>query len=348
MAVRIAMIGAGWVCEARHLPALRRLPNVEIVGVVDPDEARARAVAARFGIPHFSAATAAADVPWLSQATAVGISTPPRFHHAWMAGCLDLGKDVLIEKPVALSRAEAADLDARVRASGRMVAVMHNNLFTRAAIRARRLVADGAIGRVAAIQTRLFNSPRRHLPNWYEALPFGLLYDELSHFLYLGDSLGKNLRVRNATVFPSAQGRATPALATLELRSEAFPLAFSLNFESPVCEWHMSIVGEKGLLVHDIFRDILVRLPDDGEHRAADHFRTLARATLGTWGGFAASGWRHLTGRLDFGVGEVMRRFVAACETRQPPERVAWPDALRVFALLQDSIDELSAAAAKK
>ena len=110
----------------------------------------------------------------------------------------------------------------------------------------------------------------------------------------------------------------------------------------------MTIVGEKGLLVHDIFRDILLRLPNDREHRAADHFRTLALATLGTWGGFAESGWRHLTGKLDFGVGEVMRRFVAACETRQAPERIAWPDALRVFGLLQDSIDELSAAAARK
>ena len=37
--------------------------------------------------------------------------------------------------------------------------------------------------------------------------------------------------------------------------------------------------------------------------------------------------------------------FVAACETRRPPARVAWPDALRVFGLLQDSIEALSAAA---
>ena len=348
MTVKIAMIGAGWVCEARHIPALRRLPDVEVVGIVDPDEARARAVARQFGLPNFSAATAARDVPWLAQASAVSISAPPRFHHAWMADCLDLGKDVLIEKPVALSRAETADLDARARKSGAMVGVMHNNLFTRSAIRARQLIADGAIGRVTAVQTRLLNSPRRHLPNWYEALPFGLLYDELSHFLYLGDSLGQNLRVRHATVFPSSKGLATPALATLELQSDAFPLAFSLNFESPVCEWHMTIVGEKGLLVHDVFRDILLRLPDDGAHRAADHFRTLARATLGTWGGFAESGWRHVAGKLDFGVGEVMRRFVAACATRQPPARVSWPDALRVFGLLQDSIAELSAAALKK
>ena len=341
------MIGAGWVCEARHIPALRRLPGVEIVGIVDPDEARARAVAVKFGIPRVSAATSAADIPWLAEASAVSISTPPRHHHAWMSACLDLGKDVLIEKPVALTRAETADLDARVQKNRAMVGVMHNNLFTRAAIQARECIAAGAIGRVAAVQTRLFNSPRRHLPNWYEALPFGLLYDELSHFLYLGDSLGKNLRVLNATVFPSTRGQATPALATIELGSDVFPLAVSLNFESPVCEWHMTIVGEKDLLVHDIFRDILLRLPDDREHRAADHFRTLALATGGMWGGFLKSGWRHLTGRLDFGVGEVMRRFVAACETRQPPDRISWADALRVFGLLQDSIDALSTAAAK-
>jgi len=347
MTVRIAMIGAGWVCEARHIPALRRIPGVEIVGIVDPDEERARSLAAKFAIPRYSSATSPSDIPWFSEATAVSISPPPRHHHAWMAACLDLGKDVLIEKPIALSREEVANLDARVQRSGAMVGVMHNNLFTRSAIRARRLIANGDIGRLTAIQIRLFNSPRRHLPDWYEALPFGLLYDELSHFLYLSDSLSTRLQVCNASVFPSPTGKATPTLATLELRSEAFPLAFSLNFESPVCEWHMTMVGEKGLLIHDLFRDCLLRLPDDREHRSLDHFRTLALATLGTWTGFVNSGWRHLTGQLNFGVGEVMQRFVAACETRQQPERIAWSDALRVFALLQDSIDALTAASKK-
>lgn len=341
MAVRIALIGAGWVCEARHIPALRRLPGVELVGVVDPDAARAEALAKKFRIPRWTAAATADAVPWLAEATAVDISVPPRFHHPWMAACLDMGKDVLIEKPLAMSREEAADLDARVRRSGAMVAVMHNNLFTRSAIRARRLVREGRIGPVAAIQTHLLNSPRRHLPNWYENLPFGLLYDELSHFLYLADSISANLRVERASVTPSPKGNATPALATLHLRSDAFPVAFTLDFESPVCEWHMSTIGEKGLLIHDIFRDILVTLPDDREHRALDHLRTLTLATLGMWGGFLRSGARHFTGRLDYGVGEVMRRFVAACGTRTPPERIAWPDALRVFALLQDSIDAL-------
>lgn len=341
MAVRIALIGAGWVCEARHIPALRRLPGVELVGVVDPDAARAEALAKKFRIPRWTAAASPDAVPWLAEATAVDISVPPRFHHPWMAACLDMGKDVLIEKPLAMSREEAADLDARVRRGGAMVAVMHNNLFTRSAIRARRLVREGRIGPVAAIQTHLLNSPRRHLPNWYENLPFGLLYDELSHFLYLADSLSSNLRVERASVTPSSKGNATPALATLHLRSDAFPVAFTLDFESPVCEWHMSTIGEKGLLIHDIFRDILVTLPDDREHRALDHLRTLTLATLSMWGGFLRSGARHFTGRLDYGVSEVMRRFVAACATRTPPERIAWPDALRVFALLQDSIDAL-------
>lgn len=343
MTVRIALIGAGWVCGARHVPALKRLPNVEIVGVVDPDAARAEALARRHGIPHWTAADNAAAVPWLAEATAVDISVPPRFHHPWMAACLDLGKDVLIEKPLALTREEAADLDARVRHTGAMLAVMHNNLFTRSAIRARQLLRAGRIGPVTAIQTNLLNSPRRHLPNWYENLPFGLLYDELSHFLYLADSLSSNLRVENAAVTPSSKGHATPALATIRLRSDAFPVAFTLNFESPVCEWHMTTVGEKGLLIHDIFRDILLALPDDREHRALDHLRTLALSTLGMWGGFLRSGARHFTGHLDFGVGEVMRRFATACETRTPPHRIAWGDALRVFGLLQDAVGALRA-----
>ena len=76
MTVKIAMIGAGWVCEARHLPALRRLPHAEVIGIVDPDETRARAVAAKFDIPHVSTATDAEDIPWLAEASAVCISPP--------------------------------------------------------------------------------------------------------------------------------------------------------------------------------------------------------------------------------------------------------------------------------
>ena len=347
MSMKIAMIGGGWVCEARHLPALRRLPNVEVVGIVDPCESRAKALAAKFGAGHYSSGRTAAEIPWLAEANSVSISSPPAFHHAWMADCLDMGKDVLVEKPLALSRAEAADLDRRAKNGGSMIAVMHNNLFSRAAVRTREIVARGDFGAIAAVQARLLNSPRRHLPNWYESLPFGLLYDELSHFLYLGDGLGSDLRVVNASVFPSTRGNNTPALATIELSSRSFPLAFALNFESPVCEWHVSVVCEKGLLVHDVFRDVLVRIPDDREHRALDHFRTMLHATFGAWSGFVRSGWNHLAGTLDYGVAEVVRRFVSSCETRTPPDRVAWPDALRVFYLLQDCIDALEAASRK-
>lgn len=341
MAVKIALIGAGWVCGARHIPALKRLPGVELVGVADRDGARAEELARRHGIPRWAAVERAEDVPWLDEATAVDISVPPKLHHGWLAGCLDRGKDALIEKPLAMSREEAADLDARVKRSGAMVAVMHNNLFTRSAVRARRIVRAGRIGAIKGVQTQLLNSPRRHLPNWYEDLPFGLLYDELSHFLYLADSLGTGLRVERASVSGSSKGKATPALAMLHLRTDAFPVGFTLNFESPVCEWHMSMIGETGMLVHDIFRDILVEIPNDREHRAADHLRTLARATAGMWGGFAGSGARHAAGRLDFGVGEVARRFVEACGTRKAPERISWADALRVFGLLQDAVDAL-------
>lgn len=341
MTVKIAMIGAGWVCGARHIPALKRLANVEIVGIVDPDAGRAESLARRHGIPHGSAAITAQDIPWMDEVTAVDISVPPRFHHPWMSACLDLGKDVLIEKPLAMSREEAEDLDRRARRAGVMVSVMHNNLFTHAAQRARKLIQSGKIGPLSAIQTHLLNSPRRHLPTWYEDLPFGLLYDELSHFLYLADSLSQNLRVEGASVSLSRQGKATPALALLHLQSRDFPIEFSLNFESPVCEWHMSMVGQTGLLIHDIFRDILIALPDDREHRAWDHFRTLAKGTAGLWSGFVQSGGRHALGKLDFGVGEVMRRFVAACETRREPKRISWADALRVFTLLQDAVDAL-------
>ena len=50
-AVKVGLVGAGYV-SAYHARALRSLPFVEIAGVADPDQGRAKALAAKFKIPR--------------------------------------------------------------------------------------------------------------------------------------------------------------------------------------------------------------------------------------------------------------------------------------------------------
>lgn len=341
MSISMAIVGAGWVSEHRHIPALRSIPGVRIAGVIDPAPGRAEQIARKFGIEGHSTETSLDRVPWIDGVNAVCLSPPPPHHFHWIKQSLERNLDILTEKPLAANREEGAQIEAMAGASSAMFCVIHNNLFTRSAIRTRSLIREDAIGPLTGLNIRLLNSPLRHLPTWYDDLPFGLLFDELSHFLYLADSYTTNLQVKHAEAFPSTRNMRTPSLAQITLVSDRFPVTFHLNFESPVCEWHATLIGRDGLLIHDIFRDILMRVPTDRTHTARDHFRTMTRLTGSAWTGFVQSGWRHLRGRLAFGTDEVMKRFVHACQTREPPEHMGAENGFRIFNLLCDCIDAL-------
>jgi len=49
--VRVVVVGAGAIAQVAHLPALRRLPGVEVSAICDSDAAKALALAARFQVP---------------------------------------------------------------------------------------------------------------------------------------------------------------------------------------------------------------------------------------------------------------------------------------------------------
>jgi hypothetical protein len=50
--LRVGLLGVGAIAQVVHLPVLSQLKNVELLGVGDADQPRARAIASRFGIPQ--------------------------------------------------------------------------------------------------------------------------------------------------------------------------------------------------------------------------------------------------------------------------------------------------------
>jgi predicted dehydrogenase len=143
--VRVAVAGAGY-WGINHVRAFARLPGCELVAVSDPDErARSRAgqLAPQARIePSFDALLAAPDVD------AVVLATPAIAHAAQAQAALGKGKHVFVEKPLALTVADArATVDAAV-AAGRTLMVGHLMLYHPAFRRLSELVAGGELGRV--------------------------------------------------------------------------------------------------------------------------------------------------------------------------------------------------------
>src|SRR5690242_11411180 len=119
--IRVASVGAGWVTQERHIPALQRSGDFEVVGIIDTHADRAQKVAARYNLSRW-ACTPNLAAPWLDEVEAVTIGTPPMAHFAVARAALQAGKHVLMEKPVALATAEAEELRDLAAQHGRTLA----------------------------------------------------------------------------------------------------------------------------------------------------------------------------------------------------------------------------------
>ena len=126
---RIAVVGVGYMgrLHAEKLAALAHEGVLSFAGVYDVDVARAREIAQKTGAPLLESLELVA-----SSANAACVAVPT-VEHARIAGrLLDAGLDVLVEKPIATSRADARDLIERAHARGRMLQVGHIERFSRA------------------------------------------------------------------------------------------------------------------------------------------------------------------------------------------------------------------------
>jgi predicted dehydrogenase len=344
--MRVAVVGLGWVGTHRHLPWLKRTSGVEVVGVVDHSAARVERARVAFAVERSAVAEGPEGIPWLGEVDAVTIATPPATHHPLARAYLKAGKDVLLEKPMALTVDDARDLVEVAKGNGRILAVVHNFQFARSVTRLRQLLAKGRLGDIRAVWGAQLSNPQRRLPEWYESLPLGLFFDESPHFFYLVRSvLGAEAELELAHLVPNRSSGNTPAAITLVMRAGEVPVQISMNFEAPLSEWHLTVIGSRALAVVDVFRDVLIVVRNDRQHLARHIMTTSADAVGGHLAGVAGSGVRLALGRLAYGNDVVMARFADACRTRIAPDGISAGDGLEVVRLQNAVLDRVHAKA---
>jgi predicted dehydrogenase len=131
--VRLAIVGVGHLGR-HHARVAAGLPGVEIAGVYDHHDGRAEQVAREHGLRVLGGVEEAADA-----ADAVVLATPTSTHAELAAAFLGRDRDVLVEKPIAASVADADAMVALARERGRVLAVGHverHNPAVGAALRA--------------------------------------------------------------------------------------------------------------------------------------------------------------------------------------------------------------------
>jgi predicted dehydrogenase len=120
--VRIALFGSGWIMDF-HARGVLEHPSGELVAAANWRQPSLTALAERYGIPRTTTdwRELAAD-PGID---AVVVATPNALHAPQTIACLEAGKHVLVEKPMARTLEEARAMNEAARASGARLLVAH-------------------------------------------------------------------------------------------------------------------------------------------------------------------------------------------------------------------------------
>ena len=147
--LRLAIVGCGWA-GSRHVEAIRELGDkVEVVCLVDNDQAFVTEKAAEFGIEKVY--TDYAEMLKDGDVDAVDICTPHHLHCEQAVAAAEAGKHVLVEKPMARTVKEANRMMAAADQNGVRLYVAESAVYTPMAKFLRDVVQSGTyIGHVVA------------------------------------------------------------------------------------------------------------------------------------------------------------------------------------------------------
>ena len=263
--VRVGVVGASppGFGDRAHLPAVRSAAGLVLEAVCTTREETARTAAERWGAPKWYAGMDALCAD--PEVDVVTVAVRPRFHHPLSMAALRAGKAVFCEWPLALDTAEAREMAALAEERGIPTAVGLQGRFSPAIAWARRLVADGAVGRpLSFVVSQMLSKfdvdrDRAWLVHHEEAsgalfVAFGHVIDSVRSILGdVGSISARQLTLSPAGVYTDGGAfewkTADTVMAMAELAGGVVGTAYVSNTVSPPQGYSLRILGEEGQIL---------------------------------------------------------------------------------------------------
>jgi predicted dehydrogenase len=153
--IGIAVVGSGRIGSLRARLAAKH-PAVAFLAVSDREPANAKALA-ELAAADFCSADNDAIIAH-PRVNAVIVSTPEGEHAAPVCRALELGKPVLVEKPLALSLSDAEAIITTLERTGGTLRVGYSRRFKECFLRAKEQLVAGRLGRISGALARVYNS----------------------------------------------------------------------------------------------------------------------------------------------------------------------------------------------
>jgi len=259
------VVGVGDIARKRVIPAILAEPRSRLYGVVTRDARKADAYPG-------TAAWATLDAALQDESIdAVYISSPVAVHAEQTIAALRAGKHVLCEKPTAMNYAQAQEMAAAGRASGKLFGVSYYRRLYPKLIRAKELIAQGAIGQPVLAEANCHGWLESEERGWLrnpEMAGGGPLYDIGSHRIDAMNFLfGKPVR---------ATGLLSNALHAMPVEDSATVMmeyaggvhgVVDVRWNSRIARDQFRIIGSEGEINLDPLGAPELRIRDHAEDR---------------------------------------------------------------------------------
>ena len=142
--IRYACIGAGGIARKKHMRGYSRIPQVEITAVCDSNPEAAARLANDFGVSRVY--TDYQELLKKERPDLVSVCTPNATHKAITIEALRQGANVHVEKPIALTEAEALEIAAAEKQYGRIVQAGLNKRYLGSTLLIKKLLEEDFFG----------------------------------------------------------------------------------------------------------------------------------------------------------------------------------------------------------
>ena len=242
------ILAGGGAFGAKHMDALRLIDGVEVVAVVGRTAESTAEFAAKYGVAH--------ALPDLGEALALPgveaalLATPTQMHGAQALQCLDAGKHVMVEIPLADSLADAHAVVARAKATGLVAMAGHTRRFNPSHQWVKQRIDGGELRILQMdVQTYFFRRTNMNALGQPRSWTDHLLWHHAAHTVDLFQYMtGETARVARAVAGPihPELGIAMDMSVQLKVPSGAIcTLSLSFNNDGPLGSF-FRYIGDTG------------------------------------------------------------------------------------------------------
>ncbi|MBL7997047.1 MAG: Gfo/Idh/MocA family oxidoreductase [Candidatus Kapabacteria bacterium] len=247
----LALIGAGNIAQSIHLPILTKLPNAILLAICDRNLSKAKALAEKYNIPHVCRSIE--ELLQIDGVQAVDICTSTDAHYESTIACAEGGLDILVEKPLARTVAEARQIAKAVAENNVKLMVGMNHRFRPDTVMLKNQIEQGQLGNVYYVKAGWLK-PRSSDGKWIAQqeksgggvlLDLGVVMIDMLMYIF---GYGKEVRsVSASTFYHHTRSVEDVAVATINFTDDTVAsIETSWSLMRPDDLYYCNVYGKKG------------------------------------------------------------------------------------------------------